>query len=289
MATFCSQCGRELKDGEVCNCTQNVQEDGNTWDSTMPSAMPGTGYTDNINFAGNRNVPLFITNLKRILKNPVETASSLVAVKDTDILKGIWILNIIMLFLWVLFVNWKVTDLVQEIQLQDALGVDAWKQLLDNTYHTHQYTWYEGAGFTGILKIMAWCIVIYLIFTALMALVTRLFDKMRKFTFGQACIITGISSLYGITGLVVNTFIFMAIFSKIRADIEDFTEAAALVIVLILIIAVVTLFCSLLSFHIYTESMSSMSIRWTAAYTTICVCRVIVVGILIYFISGYMV
>ena len=29
MATFCSQCGRELKDGEVCNCTQNVQEDGN--------------------------------------------------------------------------------------------------------------------------------------------------------------------------------------------------------------------------------------------------------------------
>ena len=101
MATFCSQCGRELKDGEVCNCTQNVQEDGNKWDSTMPSAMPGTGYTDNINFAGNRNVPLFITNLKRILKNPVETASSLVAVKDTDILKGIWILNIIMLFLWV--------------------------------------------------------------------------------------------------------------------------------------------------------------------------------------------
>lgn len=282
MATYCSQCGRELKDGEVCNCTQNVQETGNTVDSTVPSEMPGTGYTDNINFTGNKNVPLFMADLKKILKNPVETASLLVAVKDTSILKGIWILNVVILFLWALFINWKATDLIQEIDI-----------------------WYEGIGFMGILKIISGYIVIYFLSTALMALVTRLFDKMRKFTFGQACIITGISGLYGMIGLVLGTFIFMAIFSKIGENIvvflgniystfnygssSDLVEIAGLFFILFLTIGVIILFCSLLSFHIYTESMSSMSVRWTAAYTTICVCRVIVVGILIYFISEYMV
>lgn len=281
MATYCSQCGRELKDGEVCTCTQNVQEDSNTEGSTVPSAVPGTGYTDKVNFTGNINITGFVANLKRILKNPVETASSLVAVKDTGILKGIWILNIAILFLWTLFINWKIVDLAQEVLMPD--DVLARPLLYDS------YTWYEGISFTGILKIISGYIIIYLLFTALMALVTRLFDKIRKFTFGQACIITGISGLYGMIGLVVNTFIFMVIFSKIKENIEDSMEVGALVLVLLLMACVVMLFCSLLSFHIYTESMSSMSIRWTVSYTTICVCRVIAVGIIIYFLSEHMV
>lgn len=275
MANYCGQCGRELKEGEVCNCTQNVQEAGNTADSIEYSVMQGTGYTDKINLTGNTNISIFMANLKRILKNPVETASSLVAVKDTSILKGIWILNIAILFLLVLFINWKVIDLVQETLLLRNIA--------------YEYTDLEGISFSGILKIVLGYIAIYLIFTALMAFVTRLFDKVRKFTFGQACIITGISGLYGMIGLVSNTFILMAIISKIIKNIEEPKEVEALVAALIIIIGVITLFCSLLSFHIYTESMSSMSVRWTVAYTIICICRVIVVAILMYFLSELMI
>lgn len=250
MAKYCSQCGRELKDDEVCNCTmQNMQTDNDSVENNAKQHVtPAIKYTDKV------LTPAFKDNLKRILKNPVEAASYFVAVKDTSVLSGIWISNILILFFWILFVNWRTTVLIQEL-----------------------YILYEGLTFTKIVIVILAYIAIYILFTIPVALITRLFDKMRKFTFGQACIITGISNFYNMLVLFLGTFICLILIPEIiKSEEIEGPEVLISVFMVLFIVGIMLLFCILLQFHIYTESMSSMSIRWSFAYMLIYICKIII-------------
>lgn len=181
MAKFCSQCGKPLEEGEVCNCMNQSQSDSQQSNSQQSNsqAFNSQQFTQTVGKVTN-GTKLFVGKIIPILKNPVEELKNIAMTNDVTMGLQMVISNIILTLLVLIIamagIRSKLGDLAEYVSIP-----------------------YVKIVLLGTITVAA----VYFAMAGILLAITKIFVKDSDVTFAQMITIVGGKALYDMGVLVI--------------------------------------------------------------------------------------
>lgn len=183
MAKFCTNCGKELKDGEVCDCKKNKKEEEKV--VAVPVETNGGNASDMFN--------AIVSDVKGLFVKPVDTMKD--NCDDKKFVKGI-ILNVILAVAGGLFVLALIDSLMSSLTLFGGYG-----SIMDGGYYTADYD-----AFEVFIKSAGFLFALTFVYSGLLYLVNTVIFK-GKGTFKEIYSVFAVSSIVETCGFLLSALL----------------------------------------------------------------------------------
>lgn len=190
MGKFCSQCGRPLEEGEVCNC-----QAGQTQQQNQSNGFSGEQMNQTIDKITNETKS-FLSRILPILKNPVEELKKIAKTNETAPGIQMIIINLVITFLAMIIFTF-----LQKLLYGGGMG-----------YLTAYYIGNAiGSTILTAITYLIWAAATYFLWAAVLFGVTKTFAKDEQTTFASMLTIVGGKALYDTAIRVVGVLLMVVL------------------------------------------------------------------------------